>query len=104
MNFPLEGNSIANNTLQYYVVKDIYKLTSKLNPMCSNHEITNTQVVHYPYDVKKKNNKYVKGYWKELWTVNSCGKKVQIPVSFYINNKSTTYILEDSFLKDFKTE
>ena len=98
MSLPLEGNSIANDSLQFLVLKELYPITSKLNPLCINHKVTNTQIIHYPYDVKKKNNKYVKGYWKELWTVNYCGQKVQVPVTFQINNNSTDFEIDDNLI------
>lgn len=98
MSLPLEGNSIANDSLQFIVLKELYPITSKLNPLCIKHKVTNTQIVHYPYDVKKKNGKYVKGYWKELWTVDYCGQKVQVPVTFQINKNSTDFEIDDNLI------
>lgn len=94
MTVPLEGNSIANDTLQSQVLKDIYPLSAKMNPVCLDHRVVNTQLIHYPYDVVKKNNKYVKGYWKELWTIEYCGKRLQVPITFKINKKTITYTIE----------
>ena len=94
MSVPLEGDSIANNTLQFRVLKNIYPIASELNPLCTDFKVTNTQLLHYPYDVVKKNNKYVKGYWKELWTVSYCGQKIQVPITFKINKKSVSYNIE----------
>ena len=98
MSVPIEGNSIANDTLQSKVLKDIYSITSKLNPVCLNHKVIDTQVLHYPYNVVKKDNKYIKGYWKELWTVDYCGEKVQIPVTFTINKKKTYYTVDEGMI------
>ncbi len=98
MNVPLEGESIANNALQMMVLKDIYPIITRLNPLCTEHRISNTQIIHYPYDVEKKDNKYVKGYWKELWTVEYCGNKIQIPVTFNIHKKKTDYIIEKDLI------
>ncbi len=102
MNFPLSGESIANDTLQFYVVKDLYSILSKNYPVCSNYKVVNTQIVHYPYDVKKKNNKYIDGYWQELWTVSCCGKLIQIPVTFHINKKETKYEIDKNILRQEK--
>ncbi len=94
MNTPVEGDSIANDTLQFNVINQLYKKLSVLNSTCYDYSIKNTQLLHYPYDVKKKNNKYVKGYWKELWTVDICGSYVQIPITFYINEKETEFKID----------
>lgn len=100
MSTPVEGNSIANDTLQYEVVKKIYENLSVKIPTCSDFNIKTTQVLHYPYDVKKKNNKYISGYWKELWTVDTCKKYTQIPVTFYIHRKNTTFVIDNFFLPE----
>ncbi len=99
MNTPVEGASIANDILQFNVMKRIYENLSVKNPSCYAYSIKNTQVLHYPYDVKKKNNKYVKGYWQELWTVDVCGSYMQIPVLFYINGDKTDFKIDESFLQ-----
>ena len=100
MKIPVEGNSIANDAMQFNVMNDIYKDLSTKNPSCFDFSIINTQIIHYPYDVKIKNGNYIKGHWKELWTINVCNKKIQVPISYEINNKSATYKIE----KDFYTE
>ena len=84
MSTPVEGTSIASDDLQFKVVEDMYKIVYPLAPSCTDYCIKDTQVIHFPYDVKKKKGKYVKGYWKELWSVDYCGKILQIPVTFYI--------------------
>ncbi len=94
MSTPLEGESIANDTLQFIVVKDIYKQIQTKYPACFDYKVTDTQIIHYPYDVKKKKGEYVKGYWKELWTINCCNNKVQIPITFFIHKNKTTYNME----------
>lgn len=98
MSFPLPGDSIANDSLQFKVLKDIYPLMTEKNSFCFDHKVSNTQILHYPYDVVKKDNKYIKGYWKELWTIDSCGEKTQIPVTFYIHKKNTSYIIEKGLI------
>ena len=99
MSTPVEGESIANDALQFNVIEKIYTTLSPYNPTCSDFKIKNTQILHYPYDVKKKNNKYIKGYWKELWTIDVCGKSTQIPITFYIDKKKTTFNIDEYFLK-----
>ncbi len=91
MNVPLEGTSIATDAMQFDIVNDIYKKLSKKYPLCYEYSIDDTQIVHFPYDVKKKKDRYVAGYWKELWTANACDTKVQIPITFYITKKKTIY-------------
>lgn len=98
MSLPVEGDTIANESLQFEVLKKLYPVTSKLNPVCFNHKVINTQVVHFPYDVVKKDNKYISGYWKELWTVNCCGEKVQVPIIFKIGRRSTTFLIEENLV------
>lgn len=97
MSVPVEGASIANESLQFEVIKKIYKVISPQNSYCTDYSVTNTQIIHYPYDVKKKNNKYISGYWKELWTINQCENLTQIPVTFYIKKNNTTFHI-DKFL------
>ncbi len=99
MNTPVEGQSIANNELQFSVIKALYKSVAPKVVTCSDLSVSNTQLIHYPYDVKKdKRGNYVKGYWKELWTVDACGQKQQFPVSFYIKKKKTTFQIDSYFL------
>lgn len=94
MNFPLAGESIANDNLQHEVTTKIYQIATKKYPMCSNYNITNTQLVHYPYDVKKKNGKYITGYWKEIWSVKACDDTFQVPLTFYLNKKGARYHID----------
>ena len=93
-NLPLSGNSIANDTLQYYVLKTIYRDAIKEYPACTDFKIKDTQIVHYPYDVVKKKDKYIKGYWKEIWTVNACNNAFQVPLTFIIHKNKTDFIIE----------
>ena len=53
-NFPLHGDSIANDKLQFKIVKKIYKNAYQNYPACYDFKIKDTQIVHYPYDVIKK--------------------------------------------------
>lgn len=100
MNTPVEGDSIANDELQFLVIKSLYKTLAPQTAACSDFSIYNTQLLHYPYDVKKdKRGNYVKGYWKELWTVNACGTKRQFPVTFNIKKKKTTFQIDSYFLQ-----
>ena len=91
MNVPVEGTSIATDSMQFDIINDIYKKLSKKYPLCYDYKIQDTQIVHFPYDVKKKKDKYVAGYWKELWTADVCNTKIQIPLTFYITKKKTLY-------------
>lgn len=98
MSLPVEGQSIANDSLQYQVLNVIYPITAKLNPLCTEHKVSNTQVIHYPYNVKKKKGKYIAGYWKELWSVNYCGKTVQVPVTFQIKKNKILFNIEEDMI------
>jgi len=93
-NLPLPGESIANDKLQFNVVKELYEITSKKYPACLNYNISNTQIIHYPHDVVKKKGKYVSGYWRELWSVKACDSVYQVPVTFTIHKKKTTYHID----------
>ena len=53
MTTPVEGESIANNELQFLVIKKSYELLAQKTLTCSDYFVNNTQVLHYPYDVKK---------------------------------------------------
>lgn len=99
MTIPVEGKTIADDTLQFQVVKKLYKIFSKEYPACTDYSIKNTQIIHYPYDAKKRKNKYVSGYWKEMWTVNVCSSPMQIPITFYINSRGASYFIDTSLLK-----
>lgn len=94
LSVPLEGDSIANDTMQFNAVTDIYSKLIKLYPTCYDFSVENTQVMHFPYDVKKKNDKFIAGYWKEMWNINACGKTVQVPITFYIKRNGTVYVIE----------
>lgn len=100
MSTPVEGSSIASDDLQFEVLEDIYEIVYPLEPTCTDYFIKDTQVVHFPYDVKKKKGKYVKGYWKELWSVDYCGSVIQVPVTFFIKGKKTRYNIDTNFLID----
>lgn len=97
---PVEGSSIASDDLQVKVMEDLYEIVSVKMPTCTDYTIKNTQIIHLPYDVKKKNNKYIKGYWKELWGVDACGYVVQMPITFYIKRKKTLYSIDKTFFID----
>ncbi len=96
---PVDGKSIADDNLQFKVMKSLYKIYAEEYPACSDYSIKNTQIIHYPYDVKKRKNKYIAGYWKEMWTLNVCGTPMQIPVTFYINPWGASYYIDKSFFK-----
>ena len=98
MSTPVEGESIASDDLQFEVIEDLYKLVYPLSPSCTDYCIKHTQIIHMPFDVKKKKGKYVQGYWKELWSVNYCENTIQIPITFIIKGKKTKYIIDKSFL------
>ena len=99
-NFPLPGESIANDRLQYQVVTDIYQNAARKYPACLNYNVINTQMVHYPYDVKKKKGKYVAGYWKEIWSVKACDSVIQVPLTFYIKKNKTIYSYDKSLFSE----
>lgn len=99
MTIPVEGKTIANDELQFDVTKKLYKILSREYPACTDYSIKNTQILHYPYDVKKRKNKYIAGYWKEMWTVNVCNTTVQTPVTFYINPFGASFYVDKSLLK-----
>ena len=95
LSVPLEGNSIANDTLQFNTAKEIYKRLYSLYPACLHYSVSDTQIVHYPYDVKKKKDKFYSGYWKELWSIDACGYIIQVPVTFYMKKGITTFHIDD---------
>ena len=100
LSVPVEGESIANNELQFLVIQKAYKILAPKVPTCSDFHISNTQILHYPYDVKKnKKGQYIKGYWEELWTVNACGKSKQLPITFFIKKKATQFQIDSNALE-----
>ncbi|MBQ9245743.1 hypothetical protein IJ182_05700 [bacterium] len=100
MTTPVEGESIANNELQFLVIKKAYKVLAPKNPTCTDYHVKNTQLLHYPYDVKKnKKGKYVKGYWEEIWSFDACGQVKQLPIKFYIKKNNTVFETDDSLLQ-----
>lgn len=99
-NFPLPGESIANDSLQYNVVKEIYSDAAKKYPACLDYNVINTQIVHYPYDVKKKKGKFISGYWKEIWSVKACDSVIQVPLTFYIKKKKTIYSYDKTLFNE----
>ena len=100
LSVPVEGGTIANNELQFLVIQKAYKILAPKVPTCSDFHISNTQILHYPYDVKKnKKGQYIKGYWEELWTVNACGSSKQLPVTFYIKKRATQFQIDTNALQ-----
>ena len=93
-NFPLHGDSIASDDLQFKILKKIYKNAASNYPACFDIKISDTQIVHYPYDVIKKDGKFVSGYWKEIWTVKACDEFYQVPITFYIRKKGTYFDID----------
>ena len=45
MSTPVEGESIANDALQFNVIEKIYTTLSPYNPTCSDFKIKNTQIL-----------------------------------------------------------
>lgn len=99
---PVKGESLANNTLQSYIVKDLYKVMIKKYPSCYDFKVEDTQVLRYPYDMKKdkKSGRYIEGFWQEFWTFNACERKIQIPLSFKITKKNTEYFYDKGLLPE----
>lgn len=91
---PLKGNSIVSNDIQYKVSSELFSSASLMYPTCTSFKISDTKVIYYPKNVKKKNGKIIKGNWNELWTLQSCDTKVQVPITFYINRTKTNYVFE----------
>ncbi len=95
VSIPVAGDTISNEELQFQVIRKVFHVASLKNPVCTDFSIKDTQILQYPKNVKKsKKGKYIKGYWKEIWTVNACENFVQIPVDFYINRKGTQFELD----------
>lgn len=100
LSLPLKGDSITTNELQYKISTELFSSASKMYPSCTDFEISDTQMIYYPKDVKKKNGKIIKGHWNELWTLRACDTKIQIPVTFYVNRTKTNYIFEEPLCID----
>ena len=100
MSVPLEGKSIASDKLQQKVLMEVYPIAASYNPACTDFKVSDTQLLHYPYDTVKKKGRYVKGYWKELWTVDYCSQKLQLPITFTIGKKKTTFFIERNMLPE----
>ena len=99
LSVPLEGNSIVSDKLQFKMATELISDMTKVMPSCTEICIEDTQIVHYPYDTKTKNGRYVKGYWKELWTINACNTKVQMPITFYIKKNKIKYVYQNKIDK-----
>ena len=91
---PLKGNSIVSNDIQYKVSSELFSSSSLMYTTCTSFKISDTKVIYYPINVKKKKGKIIKGNWNELWTLQSCDTKVQVPITFYINKTKTNYVFE----------
>ena len=91
LSVPLEGNSIVSDQLQFQMATELISDMTKVMPSCTEICIEDTQIVHYPYDTKTKNGRYLKGYWKEIWTINACNTKVQMPITFRIKKNKIKY-------------
>lgn len=95
----LPGNSIANEKLQRDTMMPVAVVVKNLNPKCSQNSVVNTKVTQSPQGIEMKNGQPVKGYWSELWTVNSCSYKVYVPITFILDETGCTYSINPKEVK-----
>ena len=96
INVPLPGKSIANPKLQYDSLMGVYAAVGAIDQNCDNFSVIDTAVIVSPQNLVSKNDNYVAGDWKELWTVNYCGKNAQVPIKFILDEQGATYLLNPS--------
>lgn len=88
--FPLPGSASSgtNPTLQKDALVTVLAVgTSTVGPECKPKSwddmyITDTNNLSFPKLLGYKNNRQVIKPWKELWTVNACGKIVDVTIMF----------------------
>ena len=98
INTPVNGQTIADEILQFNTMNKIYKILSAKYPSCSDYSVIETQIVQFPRELKTKNEIFVHGYWKELWTINVCSTKIQVPIDFSIKKNRTEIYINKSLL------
>ncbi len=81
--FPLPGGSIANTKLQSDTLSTSYAAAATKVTNCSKFSVVNTKVLKQPTN----------GSWDEEWTVNACGKKVYVPITFILTPTGATYMI-----------
>lgn len=88
---PLKGNSMANIKLQSDTLVPVYSIAGVRVKNCDYLSIADTKVTKQPYNLKSQDGKYIEGQWEELWVVNACGKKVNVPITFILDSVGTTF-------------
>lgn len=88
---PLPGESIASKQLQYDTLFAVLPCAGRYNKKCQSFSILDTKLVHNIKDGVIKDNRYVEGYWQEIWTVKRCSQQVDVPITFVLDGKGGTY-------------
>ena len=88
---PLKGETQASIRLQYDTLMAVIASASLFNTRCNSYSIVDTKLVHGIKDAKIKDNKYIEGYWEELWIMNRCSQQIAIPILFTLDGKGGTY-------------
>lgn len=91
LSIPVKGKTMANKKLQSNTLPSVYSAAGLKVKTCQTFSIIDTKVTKKPYNLKYKDGDYVKGEWKELWIVNACGMRVNIPITFILNPSGATY-------------
>lgn len=90
---PLPGGTLGNVKLQADTLVPVYASASQLVKNCKDLSISNTKVTKQPYNLKTQNGSYTAGRWEELWTVDACGEKVDVPIEFILDPTGATYVI-----------
>ena len=96
MRVPLPGASKASTKLQTDALLSVYTAASIKAPNCNKFSIYDTAILRQPYDLIKKDDKFVSGFWEEQWAVRACGQNVYVPIEFIIEPEGTTFVIENS--------
>jgi len=88
---PLKGETEADLLLQRNILGNLLPFVQVTNKGCEYFSIPNTKLVHSVKNGKVRDGKYVEGYWREIWSVNACGKVINYPILFTLDGNGGTY-------------
>ena len=90
-NVPLPGESMADQKLQYDTLSNVYIVAGAKVQNCGNMSVIDTKVTKSLSGVKYNGSKPIAGNWEEVWTVNACSQKLDIPISFSLDETGASF-------------
>ena len=84
------GDSIASQLLQRDATMSVFAAVSVKIKNCTDLSVTDTKLEKMPeFNRIYNGQRYASSPWKEVWTVNACGKDVYVRVTFIPDDNGT---------------